>query len=140
MTRSPLSGLLALFLAGSLAGCAVVHTRGGPPPHAPAWGARAKLPPRVTIAPAVVVIPGTAVSFAENYPEDLFFFQGRWYRPYDGSWWWSVTVGGEWAQIAIGQVPRAVLEVPGDYRVKAAKRPGPPPWAPAHGRRAKEKR
>jgi hypothetical protein len=139
MKPTPLAALLALFLAGTLAGCVVAGTTGGPPPHAPAHGARAKKPPKITITPVVVVIAGTQVSFAENYADDLFYFQNRWYRPYDGSWWWSVSVSGDWVQISVGKVPRAVLEVPQDYRAKAGKG-GPPPWAPAHGRRAKDKR
>ncbi len=138
MNPRRLGALVATLLAGTLAGCAVVETRGGPPPHAPAWGARVKTPPRITITPSVVLIAGTQVSFAENYSDDLFFFEGRWYRPYDGNWYWSVSVSGDWAAISVGQVPRAVLGVPSDYRAKA-KKGGPPPWAPAHGKRAKDK-
>ncbi|HEX7124547.1 MAG TPA: hypothetical protein VF406_02075 [Thermodesulfobacteriota bacterium] len=138
MTPSRPAVLVTLLVAGMVAGCAVASAPGGPPPHAPAHGARAKRPPRITITPTVVLIAGTQVAFAENYPGDLFYFQGRWYRPYDGRWWWSVTVNGEWVEIAVGQVPRAVLEVPRDYRRKAVKG-GPPPWAPAHGRRAKDR-
>jgi hypothetical protein len=131
----------ALALAGVLlvGGCAIVAPspgQGGPPAYAPAHGARAKTPPKIAITPAVVLIAGTQVSYADNYPGDLFYFQGRWYRPYEGNWFWSVTVSGDWAEVGVGQVPRAVLEIPTDYRKRKG---GPPPHAPAHGRRAKDK-
>lgn len=138
MESSRRSAVAALLVTGMLAGCAVVLEPAGPPPHAPAHGARAKMPPRIVVTPAIVVIPGTTVSFAENYADDLFYFEGRWYRPYEGNWYWSVSVSGDWGQIAVGQVPRAVLEVPRDYRVKARKG-GPPDHAPAYGRRGKGK-
>jgi hypothetical protein len=138
--RRPATVALALAAALLAAGCTtVVHQRpskGGPPPHAPAYGRRAKMPPRITITPAVVVIVGSQVSYAENHPDDLFYFQGRWYRPYEGGWFWSVTLSGEWTEISVGEVPRPVLEVPPDYRKRKG---GPPPHAPAHGRRGKGK-
>jgi hypothetical protein len=83
------------------------------------------------------MIAGTPVSYVSNYSDDLFFYDGRWWRPYEGDWFWSVTVGGEWTQVTIGQVPRAVLEVPQDYRKRAG---GPPPHAPAHGKRRKDRK
>ncbi len=131
----------ALLAAAFLAGCVVVDKRPekpGPPPWAPAYGARAKkVPPPVTVTPTVVVIAGSPVAYAANWPEDLFYYEGRWYRPYEGNWYWSVTVGGTWTQISVSQVPKVVLEVPPDYRQRS--RGGPPPWAPAHGAREKGK-
>jgi hypothetical protein len=139
--RVPYVAPAALALAGALlvGGCTTVVQspgQGNPPAHAPAYGARAKKPPTIAITPAVAVIAGTQVSYAENYAGDLFYFQGRWYRPYEGNWFWAVTVSGEWTEMTIGQVPKAVLEVPSDYRKRKG---GPPPHAPAHGRRAKDK-
>jgi hypothetical protein len=127
---------LALIGATLLGGCAVVTaSKDGPPPHAPAYGLRAKKPPKLTVAPAVVVISGTQVSYASNHPEDLFFYQGRWWRPYDGQWYWAVTVGGDWTDVTLGEVPKAVLEIPNDYREKR----GGPPHAPARGVKGKKK-
>jgi hypothetical protein len=126
---------VALVGATLLGGC-VVAGKGGPPPHAPAYGLRAKTPPKITVRPTVVVIAGLPVSYVANYPEDVFLFEGRWYRRYEGAWFWSLSVGGEWASISVGQVPRVVLEVPADYR---SRKGGPPPHAPARGRRAKDK-
>ncbi len=84
---------LGLLAASLLAGCVVVDGRGGPPPHAPAYGARARsvvvLPPPVTVTPSLVVIAGTPVSYAANWPDDLFFYEGRYYRPYQGNWYWT---------------------------------------------------
>lgn len=132
---------VALLSAAFLTGCVVVDKRGGPPPHAPAYGARPRsvvvVPPPVTVTPTLVVIAGTPVSYAANWPEDLFYYDGRWYRHYDGNWYWSVTVSGEWVQISVSQVPKVVLEVPPDYRKRG--KGGPPPWAPAHGARGKGK-
>ncbi len=129
---------LGLLAASLLAGCVLVDGRGGPPPHAPAYGARPRsvvvLPPPVTVTPTLVVIAGTPVSYATNWPEDLFYYEGRYYRPYQGSWYWSVTVGGEWVQVSVGQVPRVVLQVPPDYREH---RGGPPPWSHGRGRHGK---
>jgi hypothetical protein len=127
----------ALALAGVLlvGGCASVVQSpgaGNPPAHA----AQAKKPPKLTIKPTVVMIAGTQVSYAENYAGDLFYFQGRWYLPYEGNWFWAMSVSSDWTEVSVGQVPKAVLEVPSDYRKRKG---GPPSHAPAHGRRAKDK-
>lgn len=127
------------LLASLLAGCLVVDKRGGgPPPWAPAHGRRAQgvvvVPPPVTVQPSLVLIAGTPVAFVENWSDDLFFYDGRYYRPYQGGWYWSVAVGGPWTYVSVGQVPSVVLHVPPDYR---ARKGGP--WAPAHGARGKGK-
>jgi hypothetical protein len=130
-----------LVLGMVLAGCVVVDRRGGPPPWAPAHGRGAGtvvvVPPPITVQPSLVLIAGTPVAFADNWSEDLFFYDGRYYRPYQGGWYWSVTVGGPWSVISVGQVPAVVVQVPPDYRKR---RGGPPPWAPAHGARGKGKK
>lgn len=128
-----------LLVASLLAGCVIAERPVGPPPHAPAYGARGGgvvlVPPPVTVTPTLVVVAGTQVAYASNWPEDLFYYGGRYYRPYRGNWYWSVTVGGQWAQITVSQVPRVIVELPRDYRKHGG---GPPPWAPAHGRRGKK--
>lgn len=67
--------------------------------------------------PPVVVIPGTYVYYAPEADVDILFYQGYWYRPYEGGWFRARGYNGPWASIAIGRVPRALIGLPRDYRL-----------------------
>jgi hypothetical protein len=96
--------------------------KGQPPAHAQAHGVRAKTPPPLGVTPSAAPIAGSPVAYAENAPEDLFLFEGVWYRAYEGVWYRAAAAGGEWAPVAKGDVPKAVLDVPADFRAKVKER------------------
>ncbi len=75
-----------------------------PPPH------------RFGGPPPVIVIPGTYVYMVPDIDADILFFSGYWYRPYEGHWFRSRSYGGPWAFCPDPRIPRAVLELPPDYR------------------------
>jgi len=66
--------------------------------------------------PVMAVIPGTYVYVAPEADADLFFYQGYWYRPYDGRWYVSVDFNGPWGFLAFNRVPRALINLPPAYR------------------------
>ncbi len=75
------------------------------------------LPPLVFPAPPpVVVIPDTYVYFSPDVQVDIFFYQGYWYRPYEGRWFRATHYNGPWVFIAPRRVPYAVIHVPRDFR------------------------
>ncbi|MHB8883064.1 MAG: hypothetical protein ACYC69_16335 [Thermodesulfovibrionales bacterium] len=107
-TKFSMPGLAALLLSASLmlpvtAGASVVVD--------------IDLPSIVFDAPpSVAVIPGTYVYFAPDLDADILFYQGRWYRPYSGRWYWARSYKGPWRHIRHNRVPGALLRLPGDYR------------------------
>lgn len=74
--------------------------------------------PRIMIvaSPSLMVIPGTAVYYAPQVSADLFFFDGYWYRPYQGGWYIAAGYGGPWYHVAPRRVPTALLRMPHHYR------------------------
>ena len=66
--------------------------------------------------PVMAVVPGTYVYAAPEADADLFFYQGYWYRPYNGRWFASVDFNGPWGSIAFNRVPQAVIDLPPAYR------------------------
>ncbi len=66
--------------------------------------------------PALVEMPGTYAYFAPDVAVDIFFYQGYWYRPYDGRWYISADYRGPWSFIAVNRVPPVFLNMPPDYR------------------------
>ncbi len=65
--------------------------------------------------PQVVVIPGTYVYFAPEANVDILFYQGFWYRPYEGRWFRARGYNGPWAYIPAERVPHTLVELPPDY-------------------------
>ncbi len=57
------------------------------------------LPPPIVIAapPEVVLLPSTGVYVAPDLAVDLFFFDGWWWRPWEGRWYRSRTYRSGWA-------------------------------------------
>ena len=68
------------------------------------------------VPPPVVVIPGTYAYFAPEADVDIVFYQGFWYRPYEGRWFRSRGYNGPWGYIAPPRVPRVLIGLPHDYR------------------------
>ncbi|MGC2063890.1 MAG: hypothetical protein WA610_13005 [Thermodesulfovibrionales bacterium] len=72
--------------------------------------------------PEVVVIPGTYVYMVPDIDVDVLFFQGYWWRPYEGRWYRSRTYKGSWDNVAPARVPRGLRELPQDYRQRLSPR------------------
>ncbi len=66
--------------------------------------------------PPVVVIPGTYAYFVPTVDFDIVFYRGYWYRPHEGRWYRAKAYNGPWTYLAPKRVPRALIELPPDYR------------------------
>ena len=55
---------------------------------------------RFAAPPDVVVIPGTNVYMVPDIDADILFYQGYWWRPYEGRWYRSRDYKGGWRYIA----------------------------------------
>ena len=105
-----ISAVFLLLLALPKVGFAVdidigdIHIRTGsvPPPIG------------ITNPPELVPIPGRYVYFVPDTDADIFFYRGRWYRPYERRWFRSASYNGPWENIR--DVPPAVIDLPPDYR------------------------
>jgi hypothetical protein len=76
-------------------------------------------PPPAYVVPApppLVVIPGTYVYAIPDIGVDILFYQGYWYRPYEGRWYRARSYNGPWGYLAPAKVPRVMIELPPDYR------------------------
>jgi hypothetical protein len=71
---------------------------------------------RFAAPPEVVVIPGTYVYMVPDIDVDVLFFQGYWWRPYEGHWYRSRNYKGSWRYVAPGRIPLGLRELPPDYR------------------------
>jgi hypothetical protein len=73
-------------------------------------------PPQVEFArpPELVPIPGRYVYYVPDMDSDLFFYQGRWFRPYKGRWFRSEHYAGPWEHVR--EVPAPLIDLPHDYR------------------------
>ena len=73
-------------------------------------------PPPVVIAqPPLVVVPGSAVSYAPGATFNLFVHGGRYWSHHNGVWFSASIGGGQWSVVATNLVPHAVLAVPVTY-------------------------
>ena len=71
---------------------------------------------RFAAPPDVVVIPGTYVYMVPDIDVDILFFQGYWWRPYEGRWYRSRDYKGSWRYVAPASIPRGLRALPQDYR------------------------
>ncbi len=95
--------LIVLPLPGAAQVSVDIHI--GPPP-----------PYRIAAPPPMVVIPGTYVYMVPGIGVDVFFYSGYWYRPYEGRWFSARSYNGPWVYCPDPRVPRALLDLPPDYR------------------------
>ncbi len=100
------SAMFLVLLASSSTGIAGVSINIG-----------VSLPPLVISAPPVVaVIPGTDAYFCPDVAADVFFYDGYWYRSYEGNWYSAVSYNGPWVYLAVTSVPTVFFQLPTDYR------------------------
>jgi len=71
---------------------------------------------RFEAPPDVVVIPGTYVYMVPDIDVDVLFFQGYWWRPYEGHWYRSRNYKGSWRYVEPRRIPSGLRELPPDYR------------------------
>jgi hypothetical protein len=71
---------------------------------------------RFAAPPDVVVIPGTYVYMVPDIDVDILFFQGYWWRPYEGHWYRSRDYKGSWRYVEPRSIPRGLKALPQDYR------------------------
>jgi hypothetical protein len=64
--------------------------------------------------PELVPIPGRYVYFVPDIDFDLFFYQGRWFRPLHRGWFISQSYAGPWEYVH--EVPSQLMDLPRDYR------------------------
>lgn len=79
-------------------------------------GVRISLPPLIVFAspPEVVVIPETYVYVVPEAPEEIFFYNGWWWRPWEGRWYRSRYYDSGWAYYR--RVPSFYTRVPRSWR------------------------
>ncbi len=66
--------------------------------------------------PELTYIPGTYVYFIPDRSDDFFFYQGYWWRPYQGRWFRGTGYNGPWVVVAPRMVPRPFLRLPEGWR------------------------
>jgi GNAT superfamily N-acetyltransferase len=69
-------------------------------------------PPAVVIGPKprLVVIPDTELYYAPDVRDDVFFYDGLWYRWYGGVWYRAKVHSGPWVTISV--VPTVFYKIP----------------------------
>lgn len=73
------------------------------------------LPPIVFAAPpALIVLPGTYVYVVPDYDEDIFFYGGWWWRPWQGRWYRSHYYNSGWGYY--DSVPSFYGWIPSSWR------------------------
>jgi hypothetical protein len=75
-------------------------------------------PPRIVFdtEPELVVIPNTYVYYASKDDNDLFFYDGAWWRPWHERWYSSEIYTGPWVIVETAVVPVPVLRLPDGWR------------------------
>jgi hypothetical protein len=74
------------------------------------------LPPAIVfpVPPALVVIPETYVYAAPDIQEDIFFYEGWWWRPWNGRWYRSRNYNAGWAYYR--NAPSFYAKIPSSWR------------------------
>lgn len=66
--------------------------------------------------PELVVIPGTYAYTVPDAGVDIVFYQGFWYRPFEGRWYRARGYNGPWGFVERRRVPGFFHRLPPDYR------------------------
>jgi hypothetical protein len=69
-----------------------------------------------SVAPQLVALPGTYAYVVPEYDAELFFYDGFWWRPYQGRWYRSSYYDRGWE--VYGSVPVFYSNVPRDWRTR----------------------
>jgi hypothetical protein len=79
-------------------------------------GVRISLPPLIVFAgpPEVVVLPETDVYAVPDLDVDIFFFNGWWWRPWEGQWYRSRQYNSGWVHYR--SVPSFYTGIPSGWR------------------------
>jgi len=74
------------------------------------------LPPAIVfpMPPALIVIPETYIYAVPDIDEDIFFFNGWWWRPWNGRWYRSRNYNSGW--VYYQSVPSFYLNIPSAWR------------------------
>jgi hypothetical protein len=74
------------------------------------------LPPPIMFAapPALIVVPETYVYVVPDVDVDIFFYNGWWWRPWEGRWYRSRHYDSGWARY--GSVPSFYKVIPSGWR------------------------
>lgn len=75
---------------------------------------------RFAAPPDMVLIPGTYAYTAPDAGVDIIFYQGYWYRPFEGRWYRARAYNGPWGYIQRHRVPGFFFGLPADYRYNRA--------------------
>jgi len=100
-----------LALLGVLAVAIPIPTMAGVDVHV-----NISLPPRIAFAapPQVIVIPETYVYVVPDLDVDIFFYNGWWWRPWEGHWYRSRYYHSGWAYYK--SVPSFYGRIPSTWR------------------------
>jgi hypothetical protein len=76
------------------------------------WDRRRIEPPpfQITGQPRLFPIPGRYVYFVSDIDVEIFFYRGKWYRPYKNRWFISGSYNGPWD--GIRDVPDSLQDLP----------------------------
>ena len=88
---------MVLVLGITIPAMAQVTIEVAPPPP-PSVRVAVPLPPPIVFAapPEVVVLPETEVYVVPSVPEEIFFYNGFWWRPWNGRWYRSLRYDAGW--------------------------------------------
>ena len=77
---------------------------------------RIALPPPIVFAapPEVIVLPGTYVYVVPDLQVDIFFYEGWWWRTWEGRWYRSRDYGSGWGYYR--SEPTFYRQIPSDWR------------------------
>lgn len=106
-------GSMVLFLSIAISAMTQVKITAPPPPRVKVG---VPLPPPIVFAtpPEVVVLPETEVYVVPDVEEEIFFYDGWWWRPWNGRWYRSLRYDSGWG--VYGGVPVWYNGIPRDWR------------------------
>ncbi len=82
-------------------------------------------PPLIVVQeePELVIIPGTYVYYIYGYPQDVFFYDGYWYRQWHYGWYRAKIYSGGWVSVRGAYIPHNLTSLPNGWRQSAVNAP-----------------